>query len=324
MISLSYSGVRDWKRCRKLYYYRRILNLRRKRTTVSMRKGSVIHELVETYLTGNDLVDVLDRLHSEFAHMFEEEREYYGDIPAEAERIINSYVEQYPLDPEMTIEVELEFQDIPISRDVALNGRIDWVFEDDRGVWVCDHKTTGRSIPTDTFRLWDLQTAIYTRVVREMGYEPRGIVFNYIKTKPPTVPKILKAGGMSKRKIITDERTILKVIEENGLDPSEYEEMLATARKTEFFSRKFLPKPDMLVDNLMVEIDQIGKEIQTTDAFYRSPGRECETCEFFPVCMAELSGLDSEFLVETEYYKRKRGGEEIDGAEEDSDGESAE
>jgi len=326
---LSFSSIRDWKRCRQLWYYRRVEGLRKRTVALPLKRGSLIHLLLETWLKGEDWENTLAGYAKEFDSLTEEEKEYYGDLPGEAHRIIRGYINHYKDEVETSLAVELSFGSpedpfppVEILPGVFLRGRIDHVVENPIGVWVQEHKTVGGQIPSESYRLFDLQTAIYSKVLPLLGYpEPVGIVFDYIKTKPPSVPQMTKQGRLSRAKIVTDHATYLQAILDNGLDPADYQEELRRASQQRFYVRKYLPKPSCLVESLLEDLRIIAAEMRRLKNFpYRNLTRECSFCEYEPLCSAELLNLDTEFLLKTEYMVSSREEDEKPDEDGENDG----
>lgn len=308
---LSFSSIRDWKTCRQLSYYKKVKKLRRKRVGMALRRGDLIHKVLEAYHKGKqDWLDVIKEAREAFAQLTEEEQTFYGTLPDEVERLMTGYFEKYRGQLGRTIAAEVEFgqnngPSIEILPGVFVRGKIDRVYMDPRGLWVEEHKSTSMNWPTEGFRLYDLQSALYIRVIEKMGWgTPLGVVYDYIKTKPPIVPKLLKKGGLSRaKKMRTDYPTYLNAIKENNLNPADYLEELERAKQNVFYERKHLPKPPHIIDALLEELRVISIEMPRLIHYpYRNLRRECETrCEFFPICSAELLGLDVDFILKTEY-----------------------
>jgi len=307
---LSFSSIRDWKTCRQLSYYKRVKKLRKKRVGLPLKRGDLIHRVIEAYYKGEWWPNVIEAAREEFAQLTEEEREFYGSLPDEVERLMTGYFKKYEGMRGNTIGVELEFgqnrgPDIELLPGVFVRGKIDRVFSDHRGVWVEEHKSTSMSWPTEGFRLYDLQSALYIKVVEKLKLgKPVGVVYDYIKTRPPTIPKLLKKGGLSRaKKLRTDYETYLNAIKLNGLNPADYQEELERAKQNVFYERKYLPKPDNIVNALLEELRVISIEMPRLINYpYRNLRRECETrCEFYSLCSAEIMGLDVDFILKTEY-----------------------
>jgi len=114
----------------------------------------------------------------------------------------------------------------------------------------------------------------------------------------------------------------MEAIRENKEDAKEYEEILATLKFSNFYQRYAVAKPDVLVKTLLHEMVQAGKHmyaIQNSPAsfFPHNLTYNCDwDCEYRPLCIAELMGHDTEFMIKTEYERRKR----LDGKEEEAAG----
>ena len=342
MLTVSFSSVRDWKSCRNLWYYRRVMNLTRRRKPLPLQRGSIIHDMLEAYLkTGK--VKAIKKVYAvvkeEFDLLMDEEKEYYGDLPNECYQVIMRYIRHYEeLDENLnTLGVELAFGDkeippVEIAPGLAVRGRIDWAFEAKDGpypgIWISDHKTAKSMIPPEKSRLFDAQTVLYYRVAPLLGLpEPTGVMFNYIPMKPPTMPKLNKDGSVSKKKINTDLETLMQFFEDNNIDPDDYPDHVERASKTQFFERRYMAKPDAICDNIITELKIIAMEMEKLKNFpYRTNpnGLACKSCEFDQLCMAELMGLDTSFILKSEYKVKevKTDDGEEDGEENLSEEES--
>ena len=180
---VSFSELKTWRTCRMLHHYKYHERLEPKTKPVALKRGAWIHALLEAYYKGNDWREVHQAFTDEFATLMDEEREYYGDLPETAETLMTLYEETYPND--RTLAVELEFRGFPLSQKVGLNGRIDLVLEDSRGVWVVEHKTTSR-MPSEDERIVNPQVALYIPVVeQQLQVQVNGVLWNYLITRIP-------------------------------------------------------------------------------------------------------------------------------------------
>ena len=180
---VSFSELKAWRTCRMLHHYKYHERLEPRTKPVALKRGSWIHALLEAYYKGNDWRGVHQALTDEFALLMDEEREYYGDLPGTAETLMTLYEQTYPND--RTLEVEMEFRGFPLSPTVLLNGRIDLVLEDSRGVWVVEHKTVSR-MPGEDERIVNPQVALYIPVVeQQLRVQVNGVLWNYLITRIP-------------------------------------------------------------------------------------------------------------------------------------------
>src|SRR5690606_30468459 len=181
--AVSFSELKTWRTCRMLHHYKYHERLEPKMKPVALKRGAWIHALLEAYYKGNDWREVHRALSDEVAMLMDEEREYYGDLPGTAETPMTLYEETYPND--RTLAVELECKGLPLSKTVHLNGRIDLVLEDSRGVWVVEHKTVSR-MPSEDERIVNPQVALYIPVVeQQLGVKVSGVLWNYLITRIP-------------------------------------------------------------------------------------------------------------------------------------------
>ncbi len=323
---ISFSEVNSYRRCAKAWEYRYKQRIKRKFKGVRLLKGEILHEMLNAYVfgkmdknyNGNDPWDVLETYAEEFATYFEEERDMHGDVIGDCGKIFEGYLRKYRKDPltyeasEIKVEVDLNIH--PINLPIKFIGFIDKIATDpQKRRWVMDHKFL-KSIPTADDRFSELQLLLY---VWAYGMEnPKekidGVCWDYARSKAPTEPDVLKNKSLSKRKNLDcDPYTYLKVIRREGLDATEYVDMLELLEGKEdtFYERVFLPTPgtEMIIE-VVNDFLQTAEEIQAK----RNDGRcarsmssfNCATCEYRRICEAEVRGLDHDFVRKSEYVER--------------------
>ena len=194
--------------------------------------------------------------------------------------------------------------------------------ERDTGLtFLCETKT-GRKIPQEDLRIWDLQTVLYVWALRKLGNKIDGIVWDYIRTKPPTVPLLLKSGELSQRADIdTDYGTYMKAITDNELSPDNYKAILESlkGREDSYFRRVKVPITEPMIEPILEDARSTSLEIlYLEDQPVRSmSGYTCPRCSYQSLCYAHLRGLDEEFIRKVEFTPRVREIEYV--VEEESD-----
>lgn len=296
-------------RCLRKAYFAYERNLTRAVKPIAPTRGILGHDCLSNLYSGKDWQAPIQQVSIDLSKVFEEEREDYANLPGDMFRIMRGYLLTYKGDKNWKIHaVEQDFC-VPTPGGNELEGRIDLIFEDDIGLWVMDHKFVSQ-IPDDSVRFMDAQTALYDYAARQLGYKPVGVVFNYIRTKAPTVPKLLKNGTMSRAKIDTDAATYMQALRENGLDPGDYAEFLGTLSSRSFYSRFMLPQPGNLVDSTLEDFDNwmaVYESARKSCRFPRAVSKNCSwDCEFYRICQAELTGADPSYLIETYYTERRK------------------
>lgn len=300
-----------------MYEFKYIHKLRPKKRAVQLERGSWIHELLMVHYDGHDWLERHLELTTEFNRLFEEEREDLGNLPAECGRIMRSYLHHYQEEDTNFRVVDSELDElIALPGGDEFNFIIDLIVEDksDGGLWLWDHKTVKGFMPPD-FMLLDAQLARYFWAAEKMGYTPlRGVMFNELITKPPTVPKLLKSGKFEERaNLFCDALTYYETVKSVGQDPRRYATTIKRLRALEgerFFRRTSLPKDKPLTKRLMQEmmmtIDEI-KVAEEKNRFPRTPDKSCQWgCDYLEPCVIELHGGDISDVAKLKYVTGRR------------------
>lgn len=326
--TVSYSEVSLYRRCPKAWEYRYKRGLKRHRKFVHLFRGEILHEMLNAHIkmkmskgryTGGDAWDVLAGYEEKFASYFQEEKEYYGDVPGDCGKIFEGYLRKWRKDPlKYEASEEPVFFDLP-GKLPRFIGYLDKVALDAEGRrWIVDHKFVS-SIPTAEDRFSELQLLLYVWAWNHTHPDKPvdGVCWDYARSKAPREPELLKGGGLSKRKDMdTDVYTYTAAIAKHKLDPNDYAEMLQNLEGKEdtFFERVFLPAPSpAMVEEVTQDFLQTTSEIQLKKAKGKTrcsrnmSSFNCKTCEYRQVCEAEVRGLDAEFIIKSEFKKRETG-----------------
>ncbi len=299
----SQSKVKAFRRCKKAYEYKYVQGLNKRVAPHQLARGVIIHELIDAHSLNKPWEPVLERYAEQYAGLWDEESEGYSS-PEDIRSIFTRYLKHWEKDPlkyEQRSEVEVM---VPYRDGLGFKGILDKIPESSDGrKWVMDHKTH-KVLPDEATRYADIQTVLYVWAASQQGLiDPRkdGVMWDYIRTKAPAVPEVLKSGkGLSRRaNMDTDYDTYLAAIKQNGFDPKDYAEELsrAKAKNDSFFLRIRLPSPNNdLIRTVVEEFFDTAEEIRDCTKFTRNMTRDCKSCSYFQVCQAEVRGLDSSFI----------------------------
>lgn len=321
---ITYSQLKLYRFCPQAYFYKYIEGLQVKRKPKPLKVGTVIHELIACWATGHNYETLLKRLDHEWKNMFDEEKEFYGDLPRLARWIIKHYVERYARERKHYELVEHTCGPIPLTTETEFKFRIDRLLrESKRDISLCETKT-GKKIPEEGVRVFDLQTVLYTWALRQLGQNVTSITWDYIRTKEPAIPKILKDGSVSARSDIdTDYETFYQALQDNGCDPNakEYKHILRSLRGADrkWFDRVKLPVKESMIEPVVRDAQRTSRRIVRlahTPVRHLS-GFTCPRCQYQALCYAVLRDLDVEFIKHAEF--KSRGKEEYEEAEESSE-----
>jgi len=296
-------------RCLRKAYYAYVMNLKRAVAPIAPTRGILGHECLANLYRGKDWQAPIMKVSIDLSKVFEEEREDYASLPGDMFRLMRGYILTYQGDKDWKIHAVEESFLVTTPGGHELEGRIDLIIEDSTGLYVVDHKFVG-VVPEDSVRFMDAQTAIYQYVGDVLGLEPAGVIFNYIRTKAPTVPRLLKNGTMSRAKIDTDPATYIKALKDNGLDPADYADFIATLSNRSFYNRFKLPRPRHLVKAVLSDFDRWMTVLEECggdkDKYPRSLSKNCSwDCEFYRICQCELAGVDPSDIIEMYYTDRR-------------------
>ena len=303
----SQSRIKTYRRCPKAHEYRYVQGLTRRRSGPQLSRGVTLHELLDARALGKPIEPILKSYLKMYEELWDEEKEDYSS-PDDLHSIYNRYCQKYQgegLDYRQKSEIE-----VTASMGKRLfKGFIDKLPQDQMGrVWVCDHKSH-KVIPDESARFSDIQTVLYFWAARENGEKVDGILWDYIRTKPPTVPELLKKGGLTRRKDLdSDYDTYLAAIKKHGLNPQDYQAELERCKSRVFFHRVYLPKPgeDLIrevVDDFFNTAIQIDRSLETGVA-PRNMTRDCKSCSYYSICSLEVRGMDTDLVRKQMYIQR--------------------
>jgi len=320
-VIVTHSMLKTFRRCPKQADYKYAQRLKPRIQNKNLRRGVWFHELLERYHMGLDWEGHHAKLAAQFDLLFDEEKDYYGDLPREIEQAMKAYIWHYKLDEWRVIETEMVLE-AELPDGTILRCKVDALIENAFGMWLVDHKTH-RTLPNFTYRLLDAQSGLYLWAGLKMGLKLQGFIWNYVRWKAPSVPELVYKNTskprLSTRSCETDYPTYTNAVKQY-LD--EYpgfkvdkgiiqrQAYLKSMRYTPgapqtspFFRREVLEKdPAMLrrvaVENYHTALRMNNYDFTQQDAVERVVDLfSCErTCSYANLCSVELMGGDSRYL----------------------------
>jgi len=321
---VSYSKIKKWRFCRQSYFFNYVDRIVPKRKPKPLKLGSIVHSMLEAASKEEDWTIIHDQVKKEYSKMMEEEKEYYGDLPGDSKRIMEGYNKMYVHEKVSFHLIEKELGPVPLTSKTGLLFKVDRLMTDrpTKLTFLCETKT-GRKIPQEEIRIWDLQTVLYVWALRKLGYKVDGVAWDYIRTKSPTIPELLKSGQLTRRKDIdTDWATYQKAIFDNELNLSDYEDMkqLLAGKENTFYRRVKIPVPDAMIDPIVEDARTTSLEIYylAENPVKNISGYTCPRCSYSSLCYAQLRGLDEDFIRKAEFMNKDEEIEYGESIEEDS------
>lgn len=270
-----------------------------------------MHELIAAHYSGVGWETKHAELTKEFNKLFEEEKVIYGNLPDECDRLMKGYILRWRKEDRKIKQVIMveEALEAPLPHGHTLAFTPDRVVEDDWGTWLVETKTH-KKIPTGEYRFLDVQTARYFYGLLKKGIKVTGILWDYVRTRPPTVPRLTKTGlvkGLAR--MDTELYTFVSGIKNLGLNPNDFTDKIRQLKRSEdYFRRVRTPKPlpvvKQLVREAVVTADAIERGVQPV----RSIDRSCEwQCAYRDLCISDLYGGNTESLIKLKFHVREEG-----------------
>lgn len=325
---VSQSKIKDWRQCRQLYYYKHVLKIERRKKARPLKFGTLMHKMKEAFAKGlNPFKTVLDKISPADLRLFAEEREAYGDIIADTRYLFAAYLEYYKATPlvflkhgktiaEHPFEVELP------KEDILVKGTIDAATSHRKMTWLTEHKNH-KVIPDADERWRNIQSVVYIRISDMLGWwDFEGTCWDYIRSKPPTRPQILKSGEISERALDSLPQIVVDTLKENKIKIGPREQAIFDTQRRNlptWFQRVYTPVKTQVLDHVWKDFVATAREMRdanTSKPQVRTIGRHCSWCEMEPLCRAAMQGSDEEFIIEHEYQPSTYGEKDEKATEE--------
>lgn len=319
MFKTGFSKVQAWRSCNKKYEFSVIRNLQAKRKPAQLLRGTILHEMLEARdnysadETSEKAGDIFLKYDAKYGKLFEEEREFYGEnFMDDIWRIYKGYTRTYKKDDWKVLATEGLVQ-TQLTPKIMFEGHYDLRVSSHGRRWLVDRKSH-RVLPTAEERFNNFQLLLYVeawnREAPHQGVEKvDGIIWDYLRTKAPTIPEVLKSGQLTRRKDLdTDVHTYRAAIRANELDEDGYDYYLKELEKRsvdKFYQRVPLPIPSKeMVNTVVQDFTHTAEMMRTAKHFPRNATYTCGRCEFFRLCNAELTGINAKFVEKSDYEQR--------------------
>lgn len=309
LFKTSQSKARTWRTCHQQFWYRHVLGLQRRRRPRPFAFGTIVHKMKENVAAEKDPFEVLRKLPAKDIQLFREEREVYGDIVMDIQYIFAAYMYYWQKEPLVYVPHKKRLTEHPFEleyKDLLIKGTIDAVTRHRKMDWLTEHKNH-KVIPNADERWRSMQSVVYIRVAQMLGWwKIEGTCWDYIRTKSPTRPQLLKSGEVSERALDSLPNVVVDTLKSFGKNPVHYKPLLDTQRLnlTTWFQRVYTPIKKQALDRIWSDFISTSQEMSNANLDkpqVRTIGRHCSWCEFEPLCRTYLEGGDEEFVRDREY-----------------------
>jgi hypothetical protein len=319
--NVSQSKVQQWRRCRLQFHFANVRNLAPRVKARPLYFGTVVHKMLEATANGKDDRAALAEIAHTDEKLFRDELETFNRMIEDISFIMRAYKKFWSDQPLHFTAINGRNAEIPfevkIDDGISCKGTIDGLVQHKKMHWLLENKTH-REFPNDDHRWSNIQGAVYVTVAKLLGWPAKvkqlqGVCWNYIRSKEPTRPKLLKDNKLSQAaNCDTLPEVVLDVLEEHKLNPKHYANYLALQESNlgTWFQRVFQPVQldvvTKLWDEFLVTAREMADYYDHTD---KPPPRtidlHCKWCPFEKICRAELQGLDVDWVIEKEYVTKE-------------------
>lgn len=329
----SYSMLAEAETCRWRFKRRYVDGLRPLQPFRPPTLGTAVHLGIATRLRGGDVENVLgewvaaelDKVRN--STMLEQDADEAADMLLGAEmdacEIVNRWEEWVKLDEWETVHflgeplVEASFFiELPGWR--GLHFIVDWVAtHTPTGLtWVIDWKTKATIEQQDVSSInredTNLQKAIYQYGLLQHGIKTAGSRIAQIKSAVPKHPKVNKDGSISRAAVSTDWPAYKAAIEAAGLDPEDYADMKIKYENSVWFAWTAAYRSERELNNIWEQVvvprahQAAALALSGMDAPRALGSFSCGMCWAKSLCVEELRGGDTEFIMKTQYRHVKK------------------
>lgn len=302
----THSMLKTFRRCPKQAQYKYVERLKPRMLGRPLRLGTWMHKLQEVKYLGGDWKQEHARQTAKFKKLFDEEQDFIGNLPDDCNRLMESYLWHYKNDNWKILETEFILEaELPDGS--RMRGRIDNLIEDQFGLWIVDHKWH-RSFPDNSYRVLDQQSGGYLWLALKNKIPVQGHIWNYGRSKPPTMPTLTKTGLIGRwDSLDTDYITAAKFIKAHPdlknkarymaklkrLQAMRYE--FGKPQHSNFFKRIVVEKSPQAINQAIRELYHTHKRMhdypfEKVDQVERVPDFSCKfSCSYRELCAAEAT-----------------------------------
>ena len=320
--NVSQSKVMQWRRCRLQFHFANIRNLSPKVKARPLYFGTVVHRMLQATANDKDPRAALAEIAHQDEKLFRDEREVFNRLIEDIAFIMRAYKKFWTDQPLHFVTIDKRNAELPfevkVDDAITCKGTMDGIVQHKKMNWLLEHKTH-REFPNDDHRWANIQGAVYVTVAKLLGWPSKakqlqGVCWNYIRSKEPTRPKLLKKTGKLSEAAACDTlpEVVLDVLEEHKLNPKDYVDYLALQESNlgTWFQRVFQPVQLDVVQKMWDEFMQTAREMadyygRTSQPPPRTIDLHCRWCPFEKICRAELQGSDVDWVIEKEYVQKE-------------------
>lgn len=312
MLKVSYSKVSSYLHCPYKHWLSYVANLSVNKAERPLFFGGDLHKLLQ-YRHDKKLRNVAFReIKSTYHDLTRRQQADLGDdYVDDLKTVFLDYQEVYKESP-LPIETEHEFL-IPIGKykgePVYFHGLFD---EEYKGLRLGEHKTFS-TMPTMDLLAMNVQVNVYAKARElEKGKKFKTVQWDYIRSKPAQPPIWLEKSERFSEAANNNITNLswLRACEEKGID--DYKILSKAENYKQNLSNFFFRVPivllpvmvDTIWDDFVLAVREVISKGDTNKR--KNVSRDCGWCSYRPICFAEFTGIDVDYVIKKDYVTRER------------------
>lgn len=310
-MNISYSRASTYASCPQEHFWAYVVGISPKKPARPLYFGSDFHKLLE--LRGN--TQLLEKAKRDIKDTFYDmPAQFQSDLGDDYVDELFTVFEDYQkvwAGEELPEETEHRFE-MPLGKykgePVNFVGVIDEVYGG--GVKLGEHKTFSTAPDISTL-VMNQQINLYAKALEmEIGVKPKYVQWDYIRSKPASEPVWLEksqrfsAAANSNITPFSWERAC----KERGITDKQ---ILSQANNytqniDNFFFRHNLEINTNMVETIWSDFKDLAREIAIKGSTNKRKNvtRDCSWCDYRPLCYAEFTGADIDYIIKKDYEER--------------------
>lgn len=288
-MKFSISSLRTAGKCLKQYGFRYDYGYRSRSATKAQIVGTLVHLALEHIWKGSSYAEPVEQAYEKWRKELPANHPERGlpTVQSTVQSIIDGYIPFRASIKSELVAVEWDFsQSYPWGDE--LFGRIDRIERYPAGIFPVEIKTSHTIDESWARRLaFDLQCRGYLDVVaKKFGEKPAGMIFEMIRSEPPSPPRVLNNGKLSKDKNQSTtyelyQQAVAALPADQRSSYDDHLDWLQRARGT-FYRRFLINRDEIDLADFETEFEALAGAVKS-GARWRSPWA-CNWCEFFDIC----------------------------------------
>lgn len=310
-MNISYSRASTYANCPQEHFWSYVVGISPKKPARPLYFGSDFHKLLE--LRGNNklLAEAKNNIKDTFYDMPAQFQSDLGDdYVSDLFTVFDDYQKVWAGE-ELPAETEHWFE-MPLGKykgeTVNFVGVIDEVYHG--GTKLGEHKTFSTAPDISTL-IMNQQINLYAKAYEmETGIKPKYVQWDYIRSKPSAQPIWLDKSNRFSAAANSNITPFswARACEERGItDPK----VLAQGNNysqniPNFFFRHNLEINPNMVETVWSDFKDLAREIATKGSTNKRKNitRDCSWCNYRPLCYAEFTGADIDYIIKKDYEER--------------------